>query len=98
MHSATLDRVLTRQGWRAGKWGGQASLGMGLATFDLMAQLLSHPLTDVAHVWTTRWKTSAPSPYSTPYNTDALTARPLRSPAGSLSGLCRPGRVLPQAD
>ena len=82
---------------RAGKWGGQANLGMGIATFDLMAQLLSHRLVDVAQAWTTRWKTNAPpSPYSTPGNTDALTARAPRCAAllalfwscGGLSSLC----------
>ena len=55
---------------------------MGIATFDLMAQLLSHHLVDVAHAWTTRWKTDAPPrPYSAPANTDALTARPARCAA-----------------
>ena len=49
---------------------------MGIATFDIMAQLLAHPQTDAAHVWTTRWKTnSPPTPYSGAWNTDALMAR-----------------------
>ena len=65
------------RGRAAGKWGGYpATLGMGLATFDIMAQLLAHPLTDTAQVWTTRWKTSYPGAYSGAWNTDALTARP----------------------
>lgn len=65
-------------GCAAGKWTSYpANLGMGLATFDIMAQLLAHPLTDAAHVWTTRWKTnSPPTPYTGAYNTDALLARP----------------------
>lgn len=59
-----------------GTWPGQiATLGHAIATFDIMAQLLSHPLVDVAHVWTTRWRTGYPTiiPAS---STDALQARP----------------------
>lgn len=52
--------VLARRAWHAGKWGGPTNLGMGLATFNLMAQLLSHHLVDMAHAWTTRWKTNSP--------------------------------------
>ena len=74
--STSIWSCTSKAGWHAGKWGGATNLGMGLATFDIMAQLLSHHLIDVAHVWTTRYKTNSPNPY-TPSNTDALTARPL---------------------
>ena len=63
-------------GHAAGQWGTTANLGLGLATFDMMAQLLSHPLVDVAHLWTTRWRTSYPGSYSGASNFEALTARP----------------------
>lgn len=51
------------------------TLGMGIATFDIMAQILSHPLVDVAHVWTTRWKTGTPNPWGSASSEDSLTVR-----------------------
>ena len=51
------------------------TVGMGIATFDIMAQILSHPLVDVAHVWTTRWKTGTPNPWGSASSEDSLTVR-----------------------
>ena len=77
LHRRSACSSACAPGCAAGKWGGYpANLGMGLATFDIMAQLLAHPLTDAAHVWTTRWKTdSTPAPYPGASNMDALMAR-----------------------
>ncbi|KAK9834900.1 hypothetical protein WJX81_007315 [Elliptochloris bilobata] len=66
-----------------GKWGNYpASLGMGICVFDIMAQLLSHPLVDDAHVWTTRWRTGSPSPAQKAGYFDALQPDNTLSPMG----------------
>ena len=41
----------------AGKWSREvATLGHGIATFDIMANALGHSRMDVCHFWNTRWK------------------------------------------
>ena len=60
----------------AGKWGSYpATLGMGLCTFDILVQIITHPLVDDGMVWTTRWNTGAPQGNSMATNYDALQAR-----------------------
>ena len=60
----------------AGKWGAYpATLGMGLCTFDILAQIISHPLVDDAMIWTTRWRTGPPQSTQMAGNYDALQAR-----------------------
>ncbi|KAK9823048.1 hypothetical protein WJX81_003290 [Elliptochloris bilobata] len=65
------------------KWPGYpCNLGMGIATFDILAQLISHPAVDDAHVWTTRWRTGAPNPSQSTANTDAFKGDNTLSPIG----------------
>ena len=60
---------------RAGKWGGSpATLGMGLCTFDILVQIITHPLVDDGMVWTTRWRVGGPQSTQMAGSFDALQA------------------------
>ncbi len=74
-HDASSSNAAPNFLFCTGLWGRTpCTLGMGIVTFDIMAQLLSYPLVDAAHVWTTRWKTGVPDPTSLATSYDALQA------------------------